>query len=251
MDELKGALKDAGQVAVDEVKDAAAAAAEEVKQATIAARKEAERAAKESARVAKEVALELKDDVMTHLKIILSYLQVSSLLSATYTVPWPPMFGGMCDIFGAVNIDIEAIKQPFTDLFAFFGTQMKEFACNATDMGFLSMFLLHWMVLPIIAALLTLAYGASLCLQKHKPDKYGGEAFSPARPAACRLSPLLPSLFLPFLPAPPQLVGSRNAGLSSPPSHAPTRLRRPRRPRRAGTARSASRRRTLRASSSR
>ena len=38
-------------------------------------------------------------------------LQVSSLLSATYSIPWPPFYEKIIDAFAAVNIDISMIRQ--------------------------------------------------------------------------------------------------------------------------------------------
>ena len=71
-------------------------------------------------------------------------MQVSSMLSATYTVPWPPVYMKLVDAMGAVNIDVEIIRKPMNDLFALLGPFMKDFSCNFNNMDATTLFYFHY-----------------------------------------------------------------------------------------------------------
>ena len=144
-------------------------------------------AAREAAQQVKERAKELWSDVLTHVKILLSFCQVSSLLSATYAVQWPPLYGNLANFLAFVNVDIEFIRKPLNDLAKSLGAALAEFSCNATDMGFLDPFVVHWLCLPAILFCFALAYGVTLTLAKCRPGKYSPDIASNARKKAVSL----------------------------------------------------------------
>ena len=67
--------------------------------------------------------------------------QVSSLLSATYMVPWPPFFSILLDAFGSINIDIAWFRQPFNALMRWISEAAVNWSCNLGDMSARELFM--------------------------------------------------------------------------------------------------------------
>ena len=61
--------------------------------------------------------------------------QVSSLLSATYAVPWPPFYEAIMLPFGTVNIDIGWFRQPLNTVLRWIDDTAGDWSCNLGDMS--------------------------------------------------------------------------------------------------------------------
>ena len=84
--------------------------------------------------------------------------------------------------------DLEFIRQPLNDLGHLMGATLAEFSCNATDMGFLDLFVVHWLCLPVLLLCLAAALGIALLLAKSRPAKYGPDYASNAKAKAISLA---------------------------------------------------------------
>ena len=103
-------------------------------------------------------------------------------MSGTFPdVEWPGFFSGMLQAVSVVNIDIEMLVAPINGLFAWLGKAATSFACNATDLGFLDLFRVHLLIMPILIGCLLLAYAIAwgLNASKFKPELFGDERFKP------------------------------------------------------------------------
>ena len=146
--------------------------------------------------------------------------QVSSLLGATYEIPWPQAYGTLLSFVGVINIDIGWIRKPLNDL-ATAISGLSAGACNMNDMSAVELFFFHYSMLPLILMGIVAAYGLSLLFHKlnimpktfganFKPEMALGTAISTLnffmyaharsgpRPPTARwcMSPSMPSLSL-------------------------------------------------------
>ena len=70
-----------------------------------------------------------------HQPAVLTPRQVSSLISDTYAVPWPPFYTSLLDSFSAINVDISMIRKPLNDFFSLVGGTFANASCNFNDLN--------------------------------------------------------------------------------------------------------------------
>ena len=110
---------------------------------------------------------------------------MSSLLSATYVVPWPPFYETLLDTLGVINFDIGWIRGPLNAFTSWLGGATKDWTCNMNDMSAIDLFVMHYgMLIAVIVANL-LAYGVALLCHKLDvmPKKFGS-TFKPEQALA-------------------------------------------------------------------
>ena len=61
--------------------------------------------------------------------------QVSSMLGATYAVPWPPFYESILNTMSAVNIDVSMIREPLNNFMRLLGDGIGRASCNFNDMS--------------------------------------------------------------------------------------------------------------------
>ena len=92
--------------------------------------------------------------------------QVSSLLSATYVVPWPPFYETWMSTLASINIDIGWLRRPLNQLMGMIGEQFEDWSCNLGDMSARQLFIYHFGLLALIVLSVVIAYGIALGLHK-------------------------------------------------------------------------------------
>ena len=91
---------------------------------------------------------------------------MSSLLGATYHIPWPPVYDSLLSIVGGVNVDVAWIRRPLNSVMAWFGENSRDWACNLNDMSAAEIFGYHYSLLFLVALSVTIAYAMALGLHK-------------------------------------------------------------------------------------
>merc|ERR1719473_388166 len=135
-----------------------------------------EEEAEEEEAISAEDAKEQWDECVAQLKAFISFFQVSSMLGATYAVPWPPIYESILNIMSAVNIDVSMIRKPLNDFMRLLGDGIGRASCNFNDMSAEEMFWFHYSLLGLIALAITLACIFSFAFNKlHVPLKGFGE----------------------------------------------------------------------------
>ena len=152
---------------------------------------------------------------------------MSSLLSATYVVPWPPFYMTLLEAVGVINFDIGWIRGPLNTFTSWLGGATKDWTCNLNDMSVsheravashraavgkaspwatacgafgrsaIDLFVMHYgMLIAVIVANL-LAYGVALLCHKLDvmPKKFG----STFKPEQARATAIQTANFLVFL----------------------------------------------------
>ena len=92
--------------------------------------------------------------------------QVSSLLSVTYVIPWPPFYEALLIPLGSLNIDIGWFRQPLNTLLAWIDEVAGDWSCNLGDMSAKVLFGYHYGLLAMVITSVVAAYGIALCLHK-------------------------------------------------------------------------------------
>ena len=91
---------------------------------------------------------------------------MSSLLSATYVVPWPPFYETLLKTVGSVNVDIGWLRQPLNAVMAWIGDAAKDWSCNFSDMSATELFMYHFGLLGLIAVSTLVAWVIALGLHR-------------------------------------------------------------------------------------
>ena len=114
--------------------------------------------------------------------------QVSSLLGATYEIPWPQTYSTLLSFIGVINIDIGWIRKPLNDLATAIGG-LRANTCNMNDMSAVDLFFYHYSMLVLISLGIITAYGISLLFHKLDimPKKFG-KKFEPEMALATAIS---------------------------------------------------------------